>query len=232
MNGIHDLGGMDGMGPVGPTKWEPNFHADWEKAAWAMFPLCARAGMFGLDEFRHHLENLHPVHYLTAFYYEHWVHATEQIGKHKGFWTEGELDKRTEYYLQYPHVPLPPNDDPALVDFANWAVKTGFSPARAVATPPKFAIGDRVTVKNDVLKGHTRRARYVSGRTGTVVLVHGGMIYPDTTGNGQPETAEHLYTVQFTNEALWGTEAAEPNGTVCFDVWEPYIVPAKDEVSA
>ena len=53
------------------------------------------------------------------------------------------------------------------------------------------------------------------------------MIYPDSAGNGGPEAPEHVYTVKFTNEELWGAEAAEPNGVVYFDVWEPYIVPAR-----
>ena len=43
------------------------------------------------------------------------------------------------------------------------------------------------------------------------------------------DAPEHVYTVRFTNEELWGPEAAEPNGVVYFDVWEPYIVPARTE---
>ena len=30
MNGIHDLGGMHGFGPVEPEQDEPPFHDDWE----------------------------------------------------------------------------------------------------------------------------------------------------------------------------------------------------------
>jgi nitrile hydratase subunit beta len=227
MNGIHDLGGMDGMGPVGATGWEPNYHAEWEKATWAFFPFGARAGMFGLDEFRNHLEQLHPVHYLTAFYYEHWVHAMERIGVKKGYWTEEDLDKRTEYYLQYPNVPLPPKDDPALVEFAEWAIKNGFSTSRKNDTKPKFKIGDVVTIDASAPRTHTRRQGYVRGRTGEIVHYHGPHVYPDTTGNGHPETSEHLYTIRFTNEALFGKEAAEPKGAVYTDAWEPYITLAK-----
>ncbi|WP_320203198.1 nitrile hydratase subunit beta [Agrobacterium rosae] len=223
MNGVHDLGGMDGMGPVGPTGWEPTYHAEWEKAAWAFFPFCARAGMYGLDEFRHHLEKLHPVHYFTAFYYEHWVHATEEIGLQKGYWTEAELKKRTDYYRTYPNAPLPPNNDCALVEFAEAAVKNGFSTARTINQQPKFKIGDIVTVDRSVPKKHTRRQGYVQGRTGEIVLFHGPHVYPDTTGNGMPETSEHLYTVRFLNRELFGEEAGEPNGSVTTDLWEPYI---------
>jgi nitrile hydratase subunit beta len=229
VNGIHDTGGMDGMGPVGYTAWEPNYHADWEKSAWAMFPLGARAGMFVLDEFRNHLEHLHPVHYLTAYYYEHWVHATEQIGKEKGYWNEAELDRRTEYYLDHPNAPLPVNDDPALVEFADWAVKNGFSAARDTGKSPKFSVGDWVTVRTDTPRGHTRRPRYIRGRAGRIELAHGEMVYPDTDGNGLAETAEHVYTVKFTSQELWGATDAHPNEAIYIDVWEPYIVPATTE---
>jgi nitrile hydratase len=227
MNGIHDLGGIDGMGPVGPTGWEPPYHAAWEKAAWALFPFAARAGMFGLDEFRRHLEKMHPLHYLTAFYYEHWVEAVERIGTEKAYWTRGELDKRTAYYLHYPDVRLPPNDDPALVDFADWAVKNGFPTARDVGHEPKFAIGDRVVIDASVPRHHHRRPRYTMGRTGEIVMYHGAHVFPDTTGNGQGETAEHLYTVRFTQAELFGSAYADPNACQHTDMWEPYITRAQ-----
>ncbi|MCC2663013.1 MAG: nthB, partial [Geminicoccaceae bacterium] len=31
MNGIHDLGGMHGLGPIRPEPDEPVFHEDWER---------------------------------------------------------------------------------------------------------------------------------------------------------------------------------------------------------
>jgi nitrile hydratase subunit beta len=83
-----------------------------------------------------------------------------------------------------------------------------------------------VTVRADSPLGHTRRARYIRGRTGEVALAHGTFIYPDSAGNGGGDAPEHVYTVKFTNAELWGPETAEPNGVVYFDVWEPYIVPA------
>ena len=47
MNGVHDLGGTDGLGRVVVPDSEPLFLADWEKAAFAMFSMCFRAGFFG-----------------------------------------------------------------------------------------------------------------------------------------------------------------------------------------
>ena len=36
MNGAHDMGGMDGFGPVMPASDEPLFHAAWERRAFAL----------------------------------------------------------------------------------------------------------------------------------------------------------------------------------------------------
>ena len=47
MNGVHDLGGTDGLGPVLVEEDEPVWHAEWEKAAFGMFPFNFAAGFFG-----------------------------------------------------------------------------------------------------------------------------------------------------------------------------------------
>jgi len=229
MNGVHDLGGMDGMGPVHPTAWEPVYHAEWEKAAFSFFPFCARAGMFGLDEFRRHLEQLHPVHYLTSWYYEHWLEAAEAIGKEKGFWTADELHERAAYYLEYPDAPLPPHDDPALVEFAQWAVENGFPTQRESAAQAQFSVGDRVRIDNTMPRRHHRRPRYSMGQIGEIILHHGTHVFPDTTGNGKAETSEHLYTVKLRQADLFGEQDADPNACQMVDMWEPYLSLATEE---
>ena len=223
MNGVHDLGGVDGMGSVPIVEDEPVFRADWEKAAFSLFAMSFRAGFFGVDQFRHGIEQMNPVHYLESPYYEHWLHSVEHYGVAKGVIDAEELDRRTEHYLQNPDEPMPVTHDPDLLDFINAAVKHGAPAKRDSDAEPKFNVGDRVTVANDSPYGHTRKARYVRGRTGEIIMAHGTFIYPDTAGNGLGEDPEHVYTVRFTSQELWGPEAADPNGSVSFDVWEPYI---------
>ena len=84
MNGVHDLGGTDGLGKVPVIEDEPVFRAEWEKAAFALFSMSFRAGFFGVDQFRYGIEQMHPVEYLRSPYYEHWVHSTEHYGIAKG----------------------------------------------------------------------------------------------------------------------------------------------------
>jgi len=232
VNGVHDLGGTDGLGPVPVEENEPVWHAEWEKAAFAMFSASARAGFFGVDQFRYGIEQMHPAVYLLSPYYEHWIHTVEHYGVAAGALDPDELEKRTQHYLDNPDAPLPERSDPELLEFVEVAVKDGFPARRESDDSPKFAVGQRVRVRDDSPLGHTRRARYIRGRTGVIDLAHGTFIYPDSAGSGLGDDPQHVYTVRFTNEELWGPEAAEPNGSVYFDVWEPYIVDASEGAAA
>ena len=44
MNGIHDLGGMQGLGPVVREENEPVFHEDWERRIFAVLNLLSQPG--------------------------------------------------------------------------------------------------------------------------------------------------------------------------------------------
>lgn len=94
MNGIHDLGGMHGLGPIAPPAEEPVFAHEWERRAFAMFVPLFGAGCFNVDEFRHAIERMGPAHYLEGTYYEHWLHAFETLLYEKGYMTPAELDAK------------------------------------------------------------------------------------------------------------------------------------------
>jgi nitrile hydratase subunit beta len=103
VNGVHDLGGTDGLGRVIVPDSEPVFRADWEKAAFAMFSMCFRAGYFGVDEFRYGIEQMHPAVYLLSPYYEHWVHTVEHYGQAKGLLDPDDRDPDAEPWSYYEH---------------------------------------------------------------------------------------------------------------------------------
>ena len=224
MNGVFDLGGTDGLGPVVVVDDEPVFRAEWEKPMFTMFPACFRAGYFGVDSFRHGMEKMDPAVYLKAPYYEHWLYSIENHAIAAGAIDPAELDRRTEYYLANPDAPLPEHEQSEeLIEFVNAVVPAGATAVRETDKVARFRAGDVVTVTDVSPLGHTRRARYVRGKTGTVVAHHGSFIYPDTAGNGLGEDPEHVYTVKFAAEELWGAGYADPNSSVYFDVWDPYI---------
>ncbi len=94
MNGIHDLGGMHGMGPIAPEPNEPVFHAEWERRMFALFIAAFAGGNFNVDEFRHAIERMSAAHYLESSYYEHWMHSTETLLVEKGVLSIAEIDAR------------------------------------------------------------------------------------------------------------------------------------------
>jgi nitrile hydratase len=94
MNGIHDLGGMHGLGPVLREDNEPVFHADWERRAFGLFASTFVFAGYSVDEFRHAIEKIPPAHYLDSTYYEHWMFAFEETLIKRGFVTRDELDAR------------------------------------------------------------------------------------------------------------------------------------------
>jgi hypothetical protein len=84
VNGVHDMGGMHGHGPVVAEKDEPVFHEAWEGRVYGMMRGLMRAGLFNLDEFRHAQERLPPAQYLRSGYYERWLAALELLLAEKG----------------------------------------------------------------------------------------------------------------------------------------------------
>src|SRR5688572_6937671 len=73
MNGVHDMGGQQGMGPVQYEKDEPVFHAEWEARIYALSRAVRAWRKWSLDTDRHAVELLHPVDYLRMSYYERWL---------------------------------------------------------------------------------------------------------------------------------------------------------------
>lgn len=94
MNGIHDLGGMDGLGPIEIEQDEPVFHEDWERRMFAVMIAVFGGGNYNVDEFRHGIERMDPADYLNTSYYEHWLHTVETNMIEKGKVTRAELDAR------------------------------------------------------------------------------------------------------------------------------------------
>ena len=79
MNGVHDLGGMHGLGRVDVEANEPVFHNPWEKVTFGILLATMGQGLYNLDEFRHGIEVMNPANYLTSSYYEHWLETMEKM---------------------------------------------------------------------------------------------------------------------------------------------------------
>jgi nitrile hydratase len=91
MNGVHDMGGMDGFGKVEAEPNEPTFHEKWEGRVLAMVRAMGAAGAFNIDTSRFYREILPPHIYLASSYYRKWLLGLEDNLVAKGFVTASEL---------------------------------------------------------------------------------------------------------------------------------------------
>ena len=66
MNGVHDMGGMDGFGKVEATPSEPPFHEVWEGRVLALNRVMQSTGEWNIDVARYWIEILPPNVYLAS----------------------------------------------------------------------------------------------------------------------------------------------------------------------
>src|SRR4028118_61271 len=144
MNGVHDLGGMHGLGHVDVEQNEPVFHTPWEKTIFGTMLATMGQGMYNLDEFRHGIEVMNPAHYLTSSYYEHWLETIEKNLIEKGVIDRDELDAKTQEFLKDPDAPVAQREDPELADSLSQLVRNGASTRREASAKPQSEVGDRV----------------------------------------------------------------------------------------
>ena len=94
MNGIHDMGGMDGFGAIEREDNEPVFHEHWEGRVLALTRGCGAWGKWNIDKSRFGIEQMPPAEYLRASYYEKWLWRLEKLLVEAGMITREEIDER------------------------------------------------------------------------------------------------------------------------------------------
>jgi nitrile hydratase subunit beta len=219
MNGIHDLGGMHGFGPVHAEANEPPFHEKWEGRAAGILEMMSFPSGFTVDRFRYLRETLRPDLYLTQNYYEQWIYIAEQA------LLEADMISREELVSGHAAPGTAPRNDAMRPDAVWDFLHSHAHSARALDAAPRFAVGQRVRARQAQPIGHTRLPCYARGKTGTVARHHGAHVLPDASAHGQGDAPQHLYTIAFTARELWG-EAANPRDKVHLDLWEGYLEPA------
>lgn len=220
MNGIHDLGGMDGLGPVVREDDEPVFHGEWEARVFANTLAMLAAGYFKTDEIRRAIELIPPEEYLRSSYYERWLTGLTALMIEKDVLTDEELSSGTSLRSEGGTV-LPPLPREA----AEFAMTNPLPANVDVDIPARYAVGDVVLTKNMNPEHHTRIPRYVRGKRGVIDSVQEVFLLPDTNAYGGPDTPERVYTVGFTATELWGDEAPTRD-SLYIDMFESYLEPA------
>ena len=186
MDGMHDLGGKQGFGPIRHSPKAAVFHAPWERRVNALLALAVKHGLLNMDEYRHAIERMEPRHYLSAGYYERSMTGLATLCVEKGLVTREELERSAggAFPLSRPSAPGRAN-----------------APGRG-----RFRPGDRVRVKEDFVPGHIRMPGYIRGKIGVVVSESPAYPFPDAHAHGVKAADEPTYDVCFRSEDLW------PNG--------------------
>jgi nitrile hydratase len=216
MDGIHDMGGMDGFGEVEAEADEPVFHEPWEGRVLAMNRGIGASGAWNIDQGRYGIELLAPQTYLAASYYQKWFLRLERMCMQHGLVDADEIAAGRSLR---PGKALPRRPFTAAV--ADRVMKRGAF-ERPAPSAALFKAGDRVRARNIHPKSHTRLPRYVRGHVGVVERLHGAHVFPDSVVLGLGEDPQWLYTVSFDGGDLWGGDA-EPGVTVSVEAFEPYL---------
>ena len=219
MNGVHDMGGMQDMGPIQYEKNEPVFHAPWEGRVYAMARAMAAWRKWNLDADRYENELIPPAAYLRYSYYERWFEVLVRLLAKHGMATSAEIESGTPAPGAAKATPkLTPAEVLPLLAL-------GTLGARDVQVAPLFKVGQRVRARNINPVGHTRLPRYARGKLGTIHLDHGVFVFPDTNAQFKGDKPQHVYSVRFAARELWGDQARAQD-SVYLDMWDDYLEPA------
>ena len=216
MNGVHDMGGQQGMGPVVFEKDEPVFHASWEARIYALNRAMRAWRRWSLDTDRHALELMSPIDYLRMSYYERWVYRLEaQIVQYR-------LVSREEIESGQPAPGSTKASPPLTLATSDRWLNRGIASSDDPRVRPSFTVNQRVRARNINPTGHTRLPRYARGKTGVIVRDHGVYLFPDSNAHFKGEKRQHVYSVRFAARELWGASAS-PRDSVHLDLWDDYL---------
>jgi nitrile hydratase subunit beta len=216
VNGVHDMGGMHGMGPVQPEQDEPVFHHRWEARVFALARAMGKFGRWNIDAHRHQRELIPPAEQLRMSYYERWLEGLSELLVRHDFVTAEELATGQPMAGATASTPALPADK-----VSNF-IAAGSPASRSSNRPPRFRPGQRVRARNLNPTGHTRLPRYARGKTGIVDRVHGVFVFPDTNAHFLGEDPQHVYSVRFEARELWG-DATTSRDSAYVDLWENYL---------
>lgn len=221
MDGIHDLGGKQGYGPIDVDDDERPFHEDWEGREWGIAQ-CARTPGITIDWWRHCRELIMPEDYLGRPYFDSWAQTDFSTYIEAGWISLQEIKAGKSQSKG------PGNDEPAAAMTLPQVLQEDHDHAvrfdAEIETPPLFAVGQQVLTCRHGSSGHTRLPQYARDRRGTVHAYHGAHVFPDLSAQGE-ETHQHCYSVMFEASELW-PEAKWSQDKVYLDLWESYLVEA------
>ena len=231
-----DMGGRaEFFGPILRESDEPTFHERWESRVFGLSFFIEPLFGGNVDKLRFAMERLPADVYLSS-YYRRWLGAFELMLSEAGYLAPGEVDglvtgrpgPKGTRHVSALRLAVTTRAVRSLLRptvagwFAGRVLPTLLGTARPSLRRPRFATGDRVRVRDTRATPYTRQPGYVTGKPGMVVAHLGATVLPDAVTVGRRALPEHLYTVAFQADDLWG-EAAEAGTEVRVDLYESYL---------
>jgi nitrile hydratase beta subunit len=219
VNGVHDMGGMEGLGQLEPQTDEPVFHAPWEGRTFAMVLAAGAWRRWNIDESRHQRELIPGPDYLAMTYYERWFAGLVALAVKTGLITREEAQSGR---------PAPGSikaDPPLKADRVEATMSRPSRHKADAAQAPRFQVGQAIRARNINPHGHTRLPRYARGKAGVLADTRGVHSFPDTNAHGLGANPQPLYSVRFEAAELWGPQTTSRDA-VYLDLWESYLEPA------
>jgi hypothetical protein len=199
IGGYHDLGGLDGAGPVLAVGADRP-HAFWEKRVHALCGVLVSKGLLSVDEMRRGWEQLQPESYSKMTYYEKWASSITTIMLERGALTEAALVEQRGPEVESDTV-------------------VRFLPGNIVRVKREDEFKTRWR------KPHLRTPGYCHGCYGVVERVAGVFSSPEALAFGGRDLAaqgsQPLYRVRFRQSDLWPGSA--PTDTVDVEIYQSWL---------
>jgi len=217
VNGIHDMGGMQGLGEIGYAPDAVAFHEPWEVRVHALSTALAAFGKWrGL---RPPLESIPAADYLALSYYERWLWAVTERIVESGLATRAEIERGAPDARAPRAAPALRGADARAAPLARPRTELD------AAVPARFRVSQRVRGANLNPATHTRMPRYTRGKVGVIERDRGVFALPDRDVYFLDPKPQHVYLVRFEARELWGA-AAPARDALFIDLWEDYLEPA------
>lgn len=213
MNGIHDLGGCTALARSLPRKTSPISIMSGNAGYFLCSPRCSSA------------DTLTSMNFATPSNVWRRPNICSQVTTSTGCmhskrccWQRGRSPLKNCGWREA--CPCKPGTPVLTQEMVSMVVSTGGSARVSHDVAPRFRVGDWVRTKNFNPTTHTRLPRYARDKVGRIEIAHGVFITPDTAAHGLGEHPQHVYSVSFTAQALWG----EPRPDKVFiDLWDDYL---------
>ena len=217
MNGVHDMGGMDGFGKVEPEPNEPTFHTKWEGRVLAMVRAMGAAGAFNIDTSRFYRGVLPPHVYLASSYYRKWLLGLEDNAGRQGFCgTARNLRQDTRWSRKAAQA--------RQIHRRRCRAHHGARQVRTRRAGAREIQARRSRARQE----HPSRSRIRACRVTRAAMsawssaITACQVFPDSAAMDAGENPQWLYTVVFDGAELWGPDA-DPTVKISIDAFEPYL---------